>query len=457
MSEQIHPEINNKAELIVSTEGIVEKEKVEQIESAFILALNELKNEWEAPKLNEIKIIIQNGNDYRQDNREGHEPKTWPKNYLIRGGKVLQDGTIERYVVCHSSILDEAEDAEKQIKHETAHLVIEQLVGNREAYKKSYLLEEGLAGLDGSTDKLIQVMQKESISLKKLPNPLEIHSMEDARQNTTDSFTDGVAYLVMFSFGNFVRDKLGAKETIALYKSLAIHPDLESAYKAQTGDEINLVISEWLENIEQKELVLNVSKEIAVKLGVEYDSKINAILFDSKEELAKAFIEYTQTRAKELNIKAPGEPPSYLIGWNPPGKSWNEAWVVKPGIIDEVGTVMDKAHFERLLKHEMTHAYLKALTGKRDEQGIHLPSWLNEGVAYWIAEQKPKKLEGDITIDRLRALANTFDPDKFPVGYEMVNLIIKNFGKEKLKEIIRIGNNQEKLEDELKRMFDWLK
>ena len=62
-----------------------------------------------------------------------------------------------------------------------------------------------------------------------------------------------------------------------------------------------------------------------------------------------------------------------------------------------------------------------------------------------------------ITIDLLDQLVNTTTDERiYWVGKNMVDMIMENFGKEKLFELITMSDKGERYA-ELQKMFDWLK
>lgn len=199
------------------------------------------------------------------------------------------------------------------------------------------------------------------------------------------------------------------------------------------------------------------SEELADFFGVEKIKDIHTILFESMDDLKKAFREYLKERYEELGkVEAPPEPPVYLKGYNPGGPKWKEVWMAKWGSLDERGNIMTIEGFNRRLKHELAHVYIHSIVKKtRYDKDDYVPDWLNEGLCYFLANQKAED-PGIITIRKLKELNKTFDPDKFSVGSKMVILIVEKFGKEKLLELLSMPRNEQILA-ELKKMFSWLK
>jgi hypothetical protein len=433
-------------------EGVGETEKMD-IFHAFNDAVNELKNEWEHPEAEKLTIIILSGEAYRTHRTEG--PMTWKTNFLIRSGSRDKEGNLnERYIICNADIFRETSDPENQIKHEAAHLIIEQLVGDRETYKGCYLLEEGLASYDGATEKLKERLKEEGQSLNDIKNPLGFRSMDDVRKNDDEAFTESIDYLTMFSFGEFLKERLGAKGAIELYKATGEHGSIEKAYKEITGKDFGELIERWQETLMRpEELTEKYSQEVAEFFGIPEEEDIELVIFESMEDMATAFNEQVKEDyelLKEQGKKNPDdEPPTapkYLKGLNLSGNRYKEIWLVKPGVPDENGTIMSGESFRKRLKHELTHLYVRCFLGTRDTMDKKVPVFLEEGLCYIVAGQKNID-PGEITRDRLRDLTSTDKADKYAVGYKVAKLIVDEQGKDKLLEIIK-SNDPDKIIEE---------
>mgnify|MGYP001086264046 CR=1 FL=1 len=206
-----------------------------------------------------------------------------------------------------------------------------------------------------------------------------------------------------------------------------------------------------------EELARQHSKEIAEFFGIENYPEIRAVFFDSKEELASKYVEYMRERRLSQGKPWEDDAPEYMVGWNPPGANWNEAWVIKVGALDNNNLPVDQERFSRILKHELTHAYIAEYTGVRDTAFSSPPSWLAEGVCYHLAGQKAPEYEDIISLELLKELSNTNDSRKYSVGQFMVEAILRDYGKKKLLDSLKITNDHENLAKELKEMFPWLK
>jgi hypothetical protein len=199
------------------------------------------------------------------------------------------------------------------------------------------------------------------------------------------------------------------------------------------------------------------SKELAGFFDVERVEGIETIVFDSMDDLKRAFTEYLTERYKALGKEgAPPEPPIYLKGYNPGGPKWKEIWIAKWGTPDEHGHNIERGAFNQRLKHELTHIYIHAIAKiTKTEKDDYVPNWLNEGISCLLAGQAPSE-PGLITMGTLRSLDKALDSANYRVGSKMVRMIIEQYGEDKLIELIKMPRH-EQLYDELQRMFEWLK
>lgn len=114
----------------------------------------------------------------------------------------------------------------------------------------------------------------------------------------------------------------------------------------------------------------------------------------------------------------------------------------------ESESIHPKTHFEKVLKHEIAHIYYRNLRGNGH------PYWLNEGTAFLVAGQI-EKYPKELSLKVLKRYYRGHDKGIYSVGYVMVGEIFKNYGTEKLLELIKIKNSS-LLYKELLIMFPWL-
>lgn len=114
----------------------------------------------------------------------------------------------------------------------------------------------------------------------------------------------------------------------------------------------------------------------------------------------------------------------------------------------EIESIHQKSEFGKALKHEIAHVYY------RNIKDNSLPSWLNEGVAMYVANQTPLGIPdkvGIVNLDDFHTKAASHN-----IGIFMVSKIMEEYGKEKLFELIKMDDKQKRYK-ELKKMFEWLK
>jgi len=176
--------------------------------------------------------------------------------------------------------------------------------------------------------------------------------------------------------------------------------------------------------------------EVADFFAMEPTENIEVEIFDSQADIIDF---YNKTHEGQESA------PDYLVGFSP----GNKINIIGPSGMP-ADTDPGKIRFQKVLKHELVHKYLKQLEG-------NLPGWLCEGICCHVANQaKGTVSEEDLSIELLRELGHTQDGRKYSVGRSMVDLIVQGYGKEKLFELAKL-KNQDEIYTELQRMFEWLK
>lgn len=198
-----------------------------------------LEAEWSVTSPVVIHVLIMDDKSFRDGAKTG--PLSWKFCFLLRD---QPDNRVYCNVDIFSLLPDEAE---KIIKHETAHIIVAERVGNFSTYQKSFFLEEGTAGFDGATKKYTKVLIKKNI--KDIPDPLAIKSIDDVKlmggDTNKEPFTDQLGYLTLFSFTEFLRKRHGEEKIILIYRTLATARTLEDAYEAVCSEKLTDVINEW--------------------------------------------------------------------------------------------------------------------------------------------------------------------------------------------------------------------
>lgn len=191
----------------------------------------------------------------------------------------------------------------------------------------------------------------------------------------------------------------------------------------------------------EKQLENRVNTELA-EYFVTDPLEINVVTYKSKMDLDKSWYEHGGHDYSE-------QAPEWLTAFATYGI---HVHILSPDVIPAGHEKSSYLRFQKTLKHELSHLYINKIN-------THLPSWLKEGSCLNIAGQNHyRQIESDkISIELLHELDDApTDGRIYSIGKNMVDLIIENFGKEKLFEIMSITDNDERYA-ELRRMFDWLK
>ena len=199
-----------------------------------------LENEWELKLSLDISVAIMSDVAFREGSTP-KDPNSWKYCFLLRDQP-------DNKVYINVDLFDVLpNEAEIMIKHETAHIVIGQLVNDPAKYRMSHFLEEGTAGLDNATDRLISKMKKEGI--RELPDPLTLMTIQDIKNlggdTNKDPFIDQLGYLILFSFVDFLIQKNGREKIIEVYKTLNKDTTLISTYEIVCKESLLDVINEW--------------------------------------------------------------------------------------------------------------------------------------------------------------------------------------------------------------------
>ncbi|MEI6266646.1 MAG: hypothetical protein WCP14_02040 [bacterium] len=187
--------------------------------------------------------------------------------------------------------------------------------------------------------------------------------------------------------------------------------------------------------MDTNDLAQRYNQEVADFFGTKPLKDIDVVLFDSQKDIITFY-------DKNRNDDIPA--PDYLVGFSPQ----NHIYIIGP---NGMPPQKDPGHirFQKVLKHELVHKYLRPVSNK------HTPGWLIEGVCGYVAGQSSTWTQEDINIQLLNKLSYTQNGDKYQVGITMVNLIMSEFGKEKLFNLASLEKNDER-NIELVKMFPWL-
>jgi len=104
-------------------------------------------------------------------------------------------------------------------------------------------------------------------------------------------------------------------------------------------------------------------------------------------------------------------------------------YAIHPDKIEEL-TIHKKESYLPRLKHEMSHIFYVKYANGGDK-----PSWLNEGLAYYLADQPKWNLNEGQKLLAVEYFTN-FDGKVYGPGEYMVRILIEKYGKEKILQLI---------------------
>lgn len=213
--------------------GDISLEQEEKAKEAIEKSISELQDEYDLFLPVNISVYLMSDEKFKEGAKE-NDPASWKYCFLLRD---QGDGRV--YI--NAEVFNVLPDTAKSIvKHELAHVVTGQLVNNIDTYKKSFILEEGIAGLDNATELLVSKLKKDNIT--EIPNPLDIKTLAYLKSLGEDTnvepFSEQIPYLVLFSFLEFLKEKHGRGQIIEVYKKLGEDISLEDAYKDVCGGDL---------------------------------------------------------------------------------------------------------------------------------------------------------------------------------------------------------------------------
>ncbi len=121
----------------------------------------------------------------------------------------------------------------------------------------------------------------------------------------------------------------------------------------------------------------------------------------------------------EINLIREQKTDDKLVGW-----FWREKYLF---ILDpekfETESDFQKKDFQKILKHELSHFFFLQATGGT------LPSWINEGLACYLARQKYQEAINKNKVKSLISCHYNFDRSLFAHSYLLVDKLITMKGK----------------------------
>ncbi len=210
-------------------------------------AAHELGREWEIDVPTSVPVSIMSDEAFREGARPG-DPHAKKFCFLLR------DQPDNRLYVNVEIFAQLPNDAERMIKHEVGHIAVGLAVGNMDAYRQSFLLEEGTAGLDNATETLASKLAKEQIS--EIPDPTDFDSLEHLKglggDTDKEPFSEQLGYLVLYSFVSSLKERHGNKKLVEVYRKLSEGMTLPDAYRDVCGEEYVAATSTWKHEISDK-------------------------------------------------------------------------------------------------------------------------------------------------------------------------------------------------------------
>lgn len=247
ISKNIVEKETSRVSFLIELHGDIPSTVESQARNAFAKAARILESEWGVSTPMTIPISLMSNEKFREGALPA-SPATWKYCFLMR------DHQPDRLYVNADIFSVLPDHAEAMIKHETAHIVIEQQVSSMSAYRKSFFLEEGTAGIDGASERLVAKLKKNKASI--IPDPLSITTFENVKALGSDTnlepFIDQLGYLALFSCVQFLRERQGEANIIKVYKRMEGEISLEDAYQEVCGESLVNAIAEWKEMIENK-------------------------------------------------------------------------------------------------------------------------------------------------------------------------------------------------------------
>ena len=116
----------------------------------------------------------------------------------------------------------------------------------------------------------------------------------------------------------------------------------------------------------------------------------------------------------------------------------NEISIFEEDVFEKVSP-HPKEDFPKVLAHEITHIYTKS------KFNLTFPMWLNEGIAYVIADQDKKTGEKK-DIRQVHTFEEWNKNPAYGASGKFVRYLIEKFGKEKLVELLKEIKENEKKE-----------
>lgn len=216
-----------------------------------------LEDEWGVVESLSVPVSVMSMEEFQRGLPPGHPG-------FGRFCFVLRDQP-DDHIYIRADIFDvlPAEEANALIKHEVGHIVVAHQVDDMDAYRSSFILEEGTAGIANADERLVARLARESRG--DIPDPLALDTLEKLKAGGSNTdiepFSAQKGYLSLFSFTNFLKERHGQQAVISLYRLMKDHPSLEAAYYEIFGISLRETADEW------RALISSRAEEERKKLG----------------------------------------------------------------------------------------------------------------------------------------------------------------------------------------------
>ncbi len=101
----------------------------------------------------------------------------------------------------------------------------------------------------------------------------------------------------------------------------------------------------------------------------------------------------------------------------------------------EKETGKKQIYFKKLLKHEIVHVYVAEIRNKG-----FVPSWLNEGLAYYLANQQISDKPIEEIVNCIDS-HETFDVEHYRPSGKLVTVLLKKYNTEKVINLLKSSKN----------------
>lgn len=147
-------------------------------------------------------------------------------------------------------------------------------------------------------------------------------------------------------------------------------------------------------------------------------------------KLEQPYICLVQNR-REYNLLNGCKTPHWSVGWY----RNSAVFIMDYKVYTKESDHKNQEGFWHTLKHELCHYYYRQLTG------TSYPRWLNEGLACFVSKQKMKTPERAELLKVFKYFKHT-DYKIYRIGYFLVKLLVKKFGRPKLIALLKTLNKK---------------